>query len=89
MDFTVDHDLAQRRVDVIREHMDTEVTQEFELTLETFDGHPKYEIVPTGQVFDGAMFFFSGDRITLERVYFDAASLLSQVGRPELLAAVR
>jgi len=31
-----------------------EVTQEFDLTLATFNGHPHYEIVPTGQVFDGA-----------------------------------
>jgi hypothetical protein len=28
------------------------VTQEFDLTLATFNGHPPYEIVPTGQVFD-------------------------------------
>lgn len=32
-----------------------------------------------------AVFSFDGDRITNERVYLDAASLLRQIGRPELL----
>ena len=49
----LDDDLRQRRLEVIREHMDTEVTQEFDRTLATFNGHPRYEIMPTGQVFDG------------------------------------
>lgn len=35
-----------------------------------------------------AVFFFDGDRITNERIYFDAASLLTQIGRGELLALV-
>jgi hypothetical protein len=47
-------DLRQRRLKVINEHMDTEVTGESDLTLATFNGHPHYEIVPTGQVLDGA-----------------------------------
>jgi SnoaL-like domain len=46
-------DLRQRRLEIIREHMDTEVTQEFDRTLATFNGHPRYEIMPTGQIFDG------------------------------------
>jgi len=33
-----------------------------------------------------AVFSFDGDRITNERVYFDGASLLRQIGRGELLA---
>ena len=49
----ISHDLRQRRLAVIREHMDTEVTKEFDATLATFDGHPHYEIMATGQVFDG------------------------------------
>lgn len=138
--------LRQRRLDLIREHMDTEVTHEFDRTLATFNGHPRYEIVPTGQVFDGeaevmnyyrttrtafpdqrhenarfyvaddavivefdllgtntgefyglsptgkafrvpviAVFTFEADRITNERIYFDAASLVTQIGRTELL----
>ena len=44
----ISDDLRQRRLKVIKEHMDTEVTQEFDLTLATFNGHPHYEIVPTG-----------------------------------------
>ena len=43
-------DLRQRRLEVIREHMDTEVAQEFDRTLATFNGHPHYEIIATGQV---------------------------------------
>ena len=145
----LDDDLRQRRLEIIREHMDTEVTQEFDRTLATFNGHPRYEIMPTGQVFDGddevmgyyrttrtafpdqrhdnvrhhvtddavivefdllgtnlgdfyglpptgkafrvpiiAVFFFDGDRIVNERVYFDSASLVTQIGRGELLAMV-
>ena len=140
-------DLRQRRLEIIKEHMDTEVTQEFDRTLATFNGHPRYEIMPTGQVFAGdeevmgyyrmtrtafpdqrhdnvryhvtddtvivefdllgtnlgefyglpptgksfrvpiiAVFFFDGDRIVNERVYFDSASLVTQIGRGEILA---
>lgn len=139
--------LRQKRLDLIREHMDTEVTHEFDKTLATFNGHPRYEIVPTGEVYDGddevmtyyrttrtafpdqrhdnarfhvaddavivefdllgtntgefyglpptgkafrvpviAVFSFAGERITNERIYFDAASLVTQIGRSELLA---
>jgi steroid delta-isomerase-like uncharacterized protein len=146
-------ELRERRLEVIREHMDTEVTKEFDRTLATFKndsgGHPHYEIMATGQVFDGddevmgyylttrtafpdqrhdnvrfhvtadaiitefdlrgtnlgefyglpptgkafrvpiiAVFFFDGDRIVNERIYFDSASLVTQIGRGELLALV-
>jgi steroid delta-isomerase-like uncharacterized protein len=145
----IDDDLAQRRLAVIREHMDTEVTHEFDRTLATFNGHPRYEIMATGQVYDGdvevmnyyrttrtafpdqrhdksrfhvtddgvivefdllgtnlgefyglpptgkafrvpviAVFFFDGDRVVNERIYFDSASLVTQIGRGELLALV-
>ena len=145
----IDDDLRQRRLEIIREHMDTEVTQEFDRTLATFNGHPRYEIMPTGQVFDGddevmgyyrltrtafpdqrhdnvryhvtddtvivefdllgtnlgefyglaptgkafrvpiiAVFFFDGDRIVNERVYFDSASLVTQIGRGEVLTLI-
>src|ERR1700747_2956498 len=46
-------DLRQRRLAVIREHMNTEVTKEFDATLATFNGHPRYEIMATGQTYDG------------------------------------
>jgi limonene-1,2-epoxide hydrolase len=32
-----------------------------------------------------AVFFFDGDRIVNERIYFDSASLLTQIGCSELL----
>lgn len=140
-------ELRQRRLTVIKEHMDTEVTHDFDRTLATFDGHPHYEIMATGHVFDGdaevmgyyrttraafpdqrhdnsrfhvaddavivefdllgtnlgefyglpptgkafrvpiiAVFFFEDDRIVNERIYFDSASLVTQIGRSELLA---
>jgi len=142
----ITEELRRRRLDVIEEHFRSEVTKEFDLTLATFGGHPHYEIMATGQVFDGddevmgyytttrtafpdqrhdnvrlhvaddaviaefellgtntgpfyglpptgqsfrvpiiAVFFFEGDGITNERIYFDAASLLTQIGRAELL----
>lgn len=143
----IDDALRQRRLEIIDEHFRTEVSQEFDLTLATFNGHPRYEIMSTGQVYDGdeevmgyyrtsrtafpdqrhggvklyvaddaiiaefdllgtnlgefyglpptgkafrvpmiAVFSFEDDRITNERVYFDGASLLRQIGRGELLA---
>jgi steroid delta-isomerase-like uncharacterized protein len=146
-------ELRDRRLEVIREHMDTEVTKEFDRTLATFKsesgGRPHYEIMATGQVFDGddevmgyylttrtafpdqrhdnvrchvaddavivefdllgtnlgefyslpptgkafrvpiiAVFYFDGDRVVNERIYFDSASLVTQIGRGELLALV-
>ena len=35
----VTDDLRHRRLEVIAKHMDTEVTQEFDRTLATFNGH--------------------------------------------------
>ena len=46
-------DLRQRRLAVIEEHFASEVDQEFDRTLATFNGHPHYEIMATGQVYDG------------------------------------
>ena len=43
---------------------------------------------PTGKAFRVpmiAVFFFDGDRIINERIYFDTASLVPQIGRGELL----
>jgi steroid delta-isomerase-like uncharacterized protein len=44
--------LRDRREAVVREHMESENRHEFDVTMATF-GHPRYEIVPTGEVFDG------------------------------------
>ena len=133
-------DLRARREAVVREHMESENRRDFEATLRTF-AHPRYELVATGQVFDGtdavreyyaasrgafpdqrnvvhalhhaddavivefdllgthrgeflgtpptgrsftcrmaAVFLFAGDQIVCERVYFDAATILRQLG---------
>jgi steroid delta-isomerase-like uncharacterized protein len=44
--------LRKRRERQVLEHMDSENRQEFDDTLETFE-HPRYEIIPTGDVYDG------------------------------------
>src|SRR3954464_3332844 len=44
--------LRARREAVAREHMESENRHEFDVTMGTFD-HPRYEIVPTGEVHDG------------------------------------
>lgn len=143
-----DTSLRQQRLDLLDEHFRSEVDKEFDRTIATFAGHPRYEIIPTGQVHDGeeavlayhraqraafpdqrhenvhfhvadddtiiaefdllgtnlgefygmaptgksfripviAVFFFDGALITNERVYLDVASLLTQIGRNEILA---
>ncbi len=136
----MDLDLSERREAVVREHMESENQHDFETTLGTFE-HPRYEIVPTGDVFDGeeavrgyfedtrtafpdqrnelialhhaddgvivefelkgthrgplrgipptgkeftcrsaAFFLFDGDQLVCERVYFDAATIMAQLG---------
>ncbi len=142
----MDDELRERRLATLDEHFRSEVDHEFERTLATFAGLPRYEIVPLGQVHEGdeavlayhrgqraafpdqhqehvrhhvadddtivsefdlvgtnlgeflglaptgksfrvpvvAVFSFAGDRITNERVYLDAATLVVQIGRPEL-----
>lgn len=41
-----------RREEIVRRHMESENTHELEVTLGTFS-HPRYELVATGQVYDG------------------------------------
>lgn len=135
-----DQDLRARREAVVKEHMDSENRHEYDATMATF-GHPRYEIIPTGDVFDGeeevrryfaesrtafpdqrnrpitlhhaddaviaefhldgthlgplrglpptgrpftcrmiAVFEFEGDGIVCERVYFDSATMMRQLG---------
>ncbi|MEA2126724.1 MAG: hypothetical protein QOI80_3506 [Solirubrobacteraceae bacterium] len=45
--------LDERRLALVREHMQAENELRFHDSLATFD-HPRYELVPTGEVFDGA-----------------------------------
>ncbi|HEX5910350.1 MAG TPA: ester cyclase [Thermoleophilaceae bacterium] len=133
-------DLREQREKLVREHMESENHHDFETTLGTFE-HPRYEIVPTGDVFDGAeavqryfddtrtafpdqrnelialhhaddgvivefelkgthqgplrgipatgkeftcrtaaFFLFEGEKLVCERVYFDAATIMAQLG---------
>jgi steroid delta-isomerase-like uncharacterized protein len=44
--------LADRRLALVREHMRSENEFRFDDTLATFD-HPRYEIIGTGDVYDG------------------------------------
>jgi ketosteroid isomerase-like protein len=45
--------LRERREACVREHMDSENVQDFNRTLATFE-HPRYELIGSGDVFDGA-----------------------------------
>jgi len=45
-------DLRARREAVVREHMESENRHDFDATLATF-AQPRYELMATGQVFDG------------------------------------
>ena len=135
-----DAGLLARREAVVREHMESENVHDFDTTIETFS-HPRYEIVATGDVYDGeqevrryyeetrrafpdqrnelvslrhaedavivefdllgthrgplrglpptgrpfrcrmtAFFIFEGERIVIERVYFDQATIMRQLG---------
>ena len=132
--------LRAKREEIVREHMDSENRHEYDDTMATFD-HPRYEIIATGDVFDGeeevaryfketrtafpdqrnelialhhaddavlveamlygthlgafrglpptgrsfemrflAIFVFDEDRLDCERVYFDSATILRQLG---------
>src|SRR5437764_14447757 len=44
--------LRERRESVVREHMESENIHDFDTTIGTFS-HPRYEIVATGDVYDG------------------------------------
>jgi len=44
--------LRETRERIVREHMESENRRAFDVTLATFH-HPRYEIVPTGDVYDG------------------------------------
>jgi steroid delta-isomerase-like uncharacterized protein len=132
--------LREVRESIVREHMESENRHEFDVTMQTF-AHPRYEIVPTGEIHDGpeavagyfretrvafpdqrnelielhhaddavlaefwlkgthdgelrgiapthrafecrclAVFVFEGEDLVCERVYFDTATILAQLG---------
>ncbi len=61
---TTSDELTQRRLDVVRTHMASENDHDFDTTMGTF-AHPRYELIPTGQVFDGddeVRAYFAGSR---------------------------
>lgn len=45
-------EVRERREALVREHMESENRHDFDVTLGTFE-HPRYEIIPTGEVYDG------------------------------------
>src|ERR1044072_252238 len=45
-------DVRARREAIVREHMESENVHDFDTTIATF-GHPRYELVATGDVYDG------------------------------------
>ena len=45
--------VCEKREAIVVEHMESENRHEFDVTLETFD-HPRYELIGTGDVHDGA-----------------------------------
>ena len=45
--------LRDTREAIVREHMESENRHEFDVTMGTFK-HPRYEIIPTGEIHDGA-----------------------------------
>ena len=50
---TVTDSLRETRERIVREHMETENTHDFDQTLATFK-HPRYELMNSGEVIDGA-----------------------------------
>lgn len=78
----------QRHENVRMHFSDDCVITEFDL-LGTNNG-PFYGLEPTGKSFRVpicAIFFFKGDQIVNERIYFDSASLVTQIGQAAALAA--
>jgi steroid delta-isomerase-like uncharacterized protein len=49
----ISSELRTTRLELLDEHFSSEVAQEFDRTIATFAGWPRYEIVPTGQVYEG------------------------------------
>ena len=50
---TVSAEQRRKREAIVREHMESENKHDFETTLGTFD-HPRYELIATDEVHDGA-----------------------------------
>jgi steroid delta-isomerase-like uncharacterized protein len=72
----IDAELRAAREALVREHMESENRHEFDVTMGTFH-HPRYEIVPTGDVYDGE------EEV---RAYFEASRAAFPDQRNELVA---
>ena len=73
--------LRRKREDIVREHMESENRHEFDL-LGTHKGSFR-GLPPTGRAFRCrmlAVFEFGKERLVCERVYFDSATILRQLG---------
>lgn len=46
-------DLRRRRLAMLERHFEAEVAHDWDACIATFNGHPRYEIVPTNAVHDG------------------------------------
>jgi predicted ester cyclase len=68
--------LRQHREAVVRRHMESENVHDFDTTIATFR-HPRYELIPTGQVHDGE---------AAVREYFRASRAAFPDQRNELIA---
>ena len=69
-------ELRRKREELVREHMESENRHDFDATIETF-GHPRYELIGTGEVYDG--------REEVER-YFEETRTAFPDQRNELIA---
>lgn len=49
---TADAGLAERRIQLVRDHMALEIVHDWDGVIATFE-HPRYELYGTGTVFDG------------------------------------
>jgi steroid delta-isomerase-like uncharacterized protein len=45
-------ELRAQREAIVRRHMESENAHDFDTTIATF-GHPRYELIPSGQIHDG------------------------------------
>jgi steroid delta-isomerase-like uncharacterized protein len=68
--------VREKREKLVLEHMELENEHDYDATIETFE-HPRYELIPTGDVFDG--------RAEVER-YFDETRTAFPDQRNELIA---
>lgn len=49
---TLSTELRAQREEIVRRHMESENVHDFATTMATFE-HPRYEIIATGQIYDG------------------------------------